>query len=169
MTIRKYFIFDLLWMIVNDGFFYSALFGFWKVIDMKCGCKVFYVRFLFSFVIIHVFDIEIIIHIIPNVDCTRIIPVFNFSFPTDSLNIYSLNFKHEAFHHVPHSHTILYMIYLLITQIPNRSYILRYTSHRRELPILRYHKLMIIYPCPILVIINQLFSCIIFINGLYVY
>ena len=37
-------------------------------------------------------------------------------------------------------------------------------GHGQELPILHYHEIIIIYPYPILVVINQLFSCIIFIN-----
>ena len=37
--------------------------------------------------------------------------------------------------------------------------------HRWELPVLHYHKIMGIYPYPFFVVINQLFSCIIFING----
>ena len=40
----------------------------------------------------------------------------------------------------------------------------RYMGHRWDLPVLRYHKIMVIYPYPFLVVITQLFSCIIFIN-----
>ena len=36
--------------------------------------------------------------------------------------------------------------------------------HRWDLPVLRYHKVMVIYPYHFLVVIDQLFSCIIFIN-----
>ena len=87
-----------------------------RFLKIKCYCKLFSVRFIFYFVISHVFFIEMILHIIPNVDFTHIIPVFHFGFPADFLNRYSLNFIHEAFHHVPHSHTIIYMLYLLRTQ-----------------------------------------------------
>ena len=38
------------------------------------------------------------------------------------------------------------------------------SHHRRDLPVLRYHKTMVIYPYPFLVVITLLFSCIIFIN-----
>ena len=38
-------------------------------------------------------------------------------------------------------------------------------NHIWELPVLHYHKIMVIYPYPFLVVIIQLFSCIIFING----
>ena len=38
-------------------------------------------------------------------------------------------------------------------------------GHRWELPVLHYQKIMVIYPFPFLVVITQLFSCIIFING----
>ena len=37
-------------------------------------------------------------------------------------------------------------------------------EHRWDLPVLHYHKIMVIYPYPFLVVINQLFSWIIFIN-----
>ena len=37
-------------------------------------------------------------------------------------------------------------------------------GHRWDLPVLRYLKIMVIYPYPFLVVINQLFSCIIFID-----
>ena len=97
-----------------------------RYLNMTCNCKM--VSMIFLFVISHVFDTEIILHIIPNVDCTNKIPVFHFEFTTDFINSYSLNFIHEAFHHVPHYHTIIDTIYLLITQIPKRKYILRYTS-----------------------------------------
>ena len=36
--------------------------------------------------------------------------------------------------------------------------------HRWDLLALRYHEMMVIYPYPFLLVINQLFSCIIFIN-----
>ena len=36
--------------------------------------------------------------------------------------------------------------------------------HRWDLPVLHYHEIMVIYPYPFLVVITQLFSCIIFIN-----
>ena len=36
--------------------------------------------------------------------------------------------------------------------------------HRWDLPVLRYHKIMVIYPYPFLVVITQLFSWITFIN-----
>ena len=36
--------------------------------------------------------------------------------------------------------------------------------HRWEWPISRYHKIMVTYPYPFFVVINLLFSCIIFIN-----
>ena len=86
-------------------------------LKMTCDCKLFSMGFIFSFVISHVFDIEIILKITPNVDCTHIIPVFNFGFPTDFINRYSLNFRHETIHHVANYNTILYMIYLLRTQV----------------------------------------------------
>ena len=38
-------------------------------------------------------------------------------------------------------------------------------NQRWELPVLRYHKIMVIYPYPFLVVITQLFSCILFINN----
>ena len=38
-------------------------------------------------------------------------------------------------------------------------------DHRWDLPVLRYHKIMVIYHYPFVVVITQLFSCIIFING----
>ena len=41
--------------------------------------------------------------------------------------------------------------------------------HRWELPILRFGKIMVVYPYPFLVVITLLFSWIIFINNLYVY
>ena len=37
-------------------------------------------------------------------------------------------------------------------------------KHRWDLTVLHYHKIMVIYPHPFLVVINQLFACIIFIN-----
>ena len=37
-------------------------------------------------------------------------------------------------------------------------------QHRWDLPVLRYHKIMVIYPYPFLVVITKLFSCIICIN-----
>ena len=37
-------------------------------------------------------------------------------------------------------------------------------THRWDLPVLHYHKMMVIYPYPFLVIITLLFSCIIFVN-----
>ena len=37
--------------------------------------------------------------------------------------------------------------------------------HGNELPVLHYHKIRVIYPYPFLVVINQLFSWIIFMNG----
>ena len=37
-------------------------------------------------------------------------------------------------------------------------------KHIWDLPVLRYHKIMVIYPYPFLVVITQLFSCIIFNN-----
>ena len=37
--------------------------------------------------------------------------------------------------------------------------------HIWELPVIHYHKIMVIYHYPFLVVITQLFSCIIFING----
>ena len=37
-------------------------------------------------------------------------------------------------------------------------------SHRWDLPVLHYHEILVIYPYHFLVVINQLFSCIIFIN-----
>ena len=37
-------------------------------------------------------------------------------------------------------------------------------EHKWELPVLHYHKIMVIYPYPFLVVITQLFSCIILIN-----
>ena len=37
-------------------------------------------------------------------------------------------------------------------------------AHRWELPVLHYHKIMVIYPHPFVVVITQLFSWIIFIN-----
>ena len=37
-------------------------------------------------------------------------------------------------------------------------------GHRWDLPVLRYHEIMVIYPYPFLVVITQLFSCIIFIH-----
>ena len=50
-----------------------------KYVKMTCDCKMF--SMIFSlFVISHVLDIEIIMNIIPNVDCTNIIPVFHLSF-----------------------------------------------------------------------------------------
>ena len=36
--------------------------------------------------------------------------------------------------------------------------------HRWELSVLHYHEIMVIYPYPFLVVITQLFSCIVFIN-----
>ena len=96
-----------------------------RYLKMTCDCKLFSV-ILFLFVISHIFYIEIIMRIIPNVDCTHIIPVFHFGFPIDFINSYLLNFRYESFHHVPSSHTILYMIYLLRNQSPDRRYILRY-------------------------------------------
>ena len=42
-------------------------------------------------------------------------------------------------------------------------------GHRWDLPVLHYHKIMVIYPYPFLVVIIKLFSCIIFINDVYVY
>ena len=42
--------------------------------------------------------------------------------------------------------------------------IVRYGNHRWELPVLRYHKILVIYPYTFFVVINQLFSNIIFIN-----
>ena len=38
------------------------------------------------------------------------------------------------------------------------------SRHRWDLPVLSYHKIMVIYPYPFLVVITQLFSWIIFIN-----
>ena len=38
------------------------------------------------------------------------------------------------------------------------------SDHRWELPVLRYHKVMVIYPYPFLVVINQFLSWVIFIN-----
>ena len=38
-------------------------------------------------------------------------------------------------------------------------------EHRWDLPVLHYHKIMVIYPYPFFVVITQLFSCIILING----
>ena len=61
----------------------------------------------FWFVISYVFDVEIMMHMIPEFYCTHIIPVFSFDFQADFLNSYSLNLRHEAFHHVTHYHTIL--------------------------------------------------------------
>ena len=55
------------------------------------------------------------------------------------------------------------------------SHIRGHTNHRGgglhiwDLPVLRYHKIMVIYPYPFLVVITQLFSYIIFINNLYMY
>ena len=40
----------------------------------------------------------------------------------------------------------------------------RLHQHIWELPVLCYHKIMVIYPSPFLVVINQFFSCIICIN-----
>ena len=37
--------------------------------------------------------------------------------------------------------------------------------HRWELPVIHYHKIMVIYPYPLLVVITQFFSWIIFIHG----
>ena len=113
-------------MIVNDGFF--RVHSLDSEIYLKMTCNVNSFHELFPFVVSHVFDIEIILHIIPNVDCTNIIPVFHFGFPTDFINSYSLDSINEAFHNIPHSRTIIYMLYLLRTQSPNRRYILRYTS-----------------------------------------
>ena len=123
----NYDIFNLLWMIVNDGFFLRVhSLDSERYLKMTCNCKLF--SMLFFFVIIHVFDIEIILHIIPNVVCAHIIPVFHFGFPADFINRYSIKFRHEAFHHVPHYHTIIYMLYLLRTQSRKRRYIIRYTA-----------------------------------------
>ena len=36
--------------------------------------------------------------------------------------------------------------------------------HRWDLPVLHYREIMVIYPYPFLVVITQLFSCVIFIN-----
>ena len=45
------------------------------------------------------------------------------------------------------------------------SNILQYTAnHRWDLPVLHYHKIMVIYPYPFLVVITQFFSWVIFIN-----
>ena len=44
---------------------------------------------------------------------------------------------------------------------PTRIYAIH---HRWDLPVLHYHEIMVIYPYPFLVVITQLFSCIIFIN-----
>ena len=96
-------------------------------LKMTCDCKLFSMRF-FPFVISHVFDIEIILNIIPKVDCTHIISVCYFGFPTDFINNYSLNFRHESFHFFSHSRTIIYMFYLLRTQSPKEIYILRYNA-----------------------------------------
>ena len=41
---------------------------------------------------------------------------------------------------------------------------MRGDRHRWDLPVLHYHKIMVIYPYPFLVVITQLFSCTIFIN-----
>ena len=78
---------------------------------MSCDFKQFSIR-SFLFVIKHVFDIEIILHIIPNVDRTNMIPLFHFLFPRDFIESYSINFKHKTFHNFLHSHTIVYTLYL---------------------------------------------------------
>ena len=39
-----------------------------------------------------------------------------------------------------------------------------YIDHRLDLPVLRYHEIMVIYPYPFFVVITQFLSCIIFIN-----
>ena len=38
-------------------------------------------------------------------------------------------------------------------------------EHKRELPVLHYHKIMVIYPYPFLVVIDQFLSWIIFMNN----
>ena len=40
----------------------------------------------------------------------------------------------------------------------------RLCTHRWDLPVIHYHKIMVIYPYPFFVVISQLFSWIIFIN-----
>ena len=83
---------------------------------------------VFWLVISHVFFIEIILRIISNVEYAHIIPVFNFGSPTDFFNSYSLNFRHEAFHHSSHSHTIIYMSSRPRTKSQKRRYIIIYTA-----------------------------------------
>ena len=63
-----------------------------------------------------------------------------------------------------HTHALyrdeIYLVYYKLEEA-NRS--TPYTD-RWDLPFLRYHKIMVIYPYPLLVVITPLFSCIIFIN-----
>ena len=46
----------------------------------------------------------------------------------------------------------------------NTFFFITYSKHRRKLSVLHYHKIIVIYPYAFLVVINQLFSCIICIN-----
>ena len=120
-------------MIVNDEFIYIS-FGVHyldseRYLKMTCACKLLSVIFPpLLLVISHMFYSKIIMHTTPNIGCTHVITVFNFGFTTDFLNSYSLNFKHEAFHLVPYSRTIIDMLYLLKTQITKSNYIIGYTS-----------------------------------------
>ena len=58
-------------------------------LNITCDCKLFSVS-IFLFVISHVSDIYIILHIISNVDCTHLIPIFHFGFPIYFINCISL-------------------------------------------------------------------------------
>ena len=44
------------------------------------------------------------------------------------------------------------------------SLVTRSSNHRWELPVLHYHKILVIFPYPFLVVITQLFYWVIFIN-----
>ena len=114
-------------LLLMMDFFWVQYLDSERYLNMICNCKLFSVR-VFLFVISHVFDFENIMHIITNIDSNHIIPVFHFVFPTDFINSYSLNFRHEAFHHVPCSHNIICMLYLLRNQSSKRRYILKYTA-----------------------------------------
>ena len=78
-------------MIFNDGFCFLLFFIVHSLdsgiyLNITCNCKKNSMRFIFSSVIIHVFDIEIILHIVPNIDFNHIILVFYFGFLTDFIN-----------------------------------------------------------------------------------
>ena len=58
-------------------------------------------------------------------------------------------------HLLPDTKYFLICVYIILTLINYCKYIVK---HRWELPVLHYHKIMVIHPYPFLVVITQLLS-----------